>query len=90
MIRVGDSEIVDVVIEVKRFNSGNCRPDHPGVIRFGAPAVTTRGFGTDEMTRLAGLIVRVINDAGNTDVQRQVREEVAEMCRSFPVPGITG
>jgi glycine hydroxymethyltransferase len=57
-------------------------------IRLGTPAVTTRGFGTEEMKRIAALIVRVITHIDDLGVQQQVREEVSEMCRRFPVPGI--
>jgi glycine hydroxymethyltransferase len=56
-------------------------------IRLGTPAVTTRGFGTAEMERIADLIVRVINDIGNAEVEEVALKEVAAMCRRFPVPG---
>ncbi len=57
-------------------------------IRLGTPAVTTRGFGKEEMERIATLIAEVIGNIGNRDVQSQVRQEVKEMCSRFPVPGI--
>ena len=57
-------------------------------IRLGTPAVTTRGFGREEMKRIAALMVRVIANAGDPAVQRQVREEVSQICHRFPVPGI--
>lgn len=56
-------------------------------MRLGTPAVTTRGFGTEEMKRIASLIVTVINNIGNPKIQNQVREEVSQMCSRFPVPG---
>lgn len=57
-------------------------------IRVGTPAVTTRGFGKEEMKRIASLIVRVIANIGDLNVQSQVNEEVGQMCRQFPAPGI--
>jgi glycine hydroxymethyltransferase len=57
-------------------------------IRLGTPAVTTRGFGREEMKRIASLIVKVITNIGDLNVQKQVKEEVSEICRRFPVPGI--
>jgi glycine hydroxymethyltransferase len=59
-------------------------------IRLGTPAVTTRGFGTEEMKRIASLMVRVINNIDDVNIQNQVKEEVSEMCSRFPVPGIDG
>ncbi|MFH1662719.1 MAG: serine hydroxymethyltransferase [Chloroflexota bacterium] len=59
-----------------------------GGIRLGTPAVTSRGFGAKEMKRIAALIVNIINHIDNLDTQKQVREEVIQMCQLFPVPGI--
>ena len=57
-------------------------------IRLGTPAVTTRGFGKEEMKHIASLIMKVITNIGNTDIQTQVKQEVGQVCRRFPVPGI--
>jgi len=57
-------------------------------IRLGTPAVTTRGFGGEEMKLIAGLIVRVISHADSVKVQDEVRQEIARICRRFPIPGV--
>ena len=57
-------------------------------MRLGTPAVTTRGFGKEEIKQVASLIVKVISSIGDKDVQQQVRREVTELCQRFPVPGI--
>jgi glycine hydroxymethyltransferase len=54
-------------------------------IRLGTPAVATRGFGKEEMKRVASLIVKVISNIGNLDIQNQVKEEVSQLCSRFPV-----
>ncbi|GAH07410.1 unnamed protein product, partial [marine sediment metagenome] len=56
-------------------------------IRLGTPAVTTRGFTREEMKCIASLIVKVITNIGDLDIQNQVRQEVSQICRRFPVPG---
>jgi glycine hydroxymethyltransferase len=58
-------------------------------IRLGTPAATTRGFGKEEMKQIATLIVKVIKDVDNEKVVEEVRQEVAQICRRFPVPGIS-
>jgi glycine hydroxymethyltransferase len=57
-------------------------------IRLGTPAITARGLGPEEMKLIAALIVKVISHAGNQNIQNQVRQEVAQVCQRFPVPGI--
>jgi glycine hydroxymethyltransferase len=57
-------------------------------IRLGTPAVTTRGFGTEEMKRIAALIGKVLSSSGDKRVQEQARQEVREMCQQFPIPGL--
>ena len=57
-------------------------------IRLGTPAVTTRGFGKEEMKHIASLVVRVLNNIGDLDTENQVKKEVSQICQRFPVPGI--
>jgi len=57
-------------------------------IRMGTPAVTTRGFGTEEMKRIASLIAKVLSPSFDKRAQKQVRQEVREMCQQFPIPGL--
>jgi glycine hydroxymethyltransferase len=61
-------------------------PSVAGGIRFGTPALTTRGFGPDEMKRTGELIIEVLGNARNDATGRRVRNEVADLCKRFPVP----
>ena len=57
-------------------------------IRLGTPAVTSRGFGVEEMKHIASLVVKVITNIGDLDIQEQVSQEVSQLCSRFAVPGI--
>lgn len=57
-------------------------------IRLGSPALTSRGFGPDEMRAVGGLIGRVLRAPDDEAVLVSVREEVHELVASFPVPGL--
>ncbi|WP_456430229.1 serine hydroxymethyltransferase [Rhodocaloribacter sp.] len=54
-------------------------------IRLGAPAMTTRGFTEDEFRHVVALIDRVLTRPGDEDVAAEVRDEVRELCRRFPL-----
>ncbi len=52
-------------------------------MRFGTPAVTTRGMGEEEMRQIGRMLAQVINEgeAAVGDVKRQT----LELCASFPL-----
>ncbi|WP_287811014.1 serine hydroxymethyltransferase [Pseudomonas sp.] len=56
-------------------------------LRIGTPAVTTRGFGEAECTRLAGWICDVLDHLGDADVEAEVAAQVAALSKAFPVYG---
>lgn len=56
-------------------------------MRFGTPAVTTRGMKEPEMAQIAQMIARLIDEGEGTVAQ--VKEQTIELCRTFPLyPGI--
>ena len=57
-------------------------------LRLGTPAVSSRGFGKEEMRDISGLIVKVLANIGNAAVEKEVREDVEGIASRFPVPGL--
>lgn len=56
-------------------------------MRFGTPAVTTRGMGESEMVEIGNMIVKLINE-GDAAVAG-VKNRVIELCDKFPLyPGL--
>ena len=56
-------------------------------LRFGTPAVTTRGFKEAECKELAGWICDILADLNNDAVIDAVREKVKAICKKLPVYG---
>ncbi|MGE5177843.1 MAG: serine hydroxymethyltransferase [Bacteroidota bacterium] len=54
-------------------------------IRIGTPAVTTRGFGTDEMRKLAGWIDEAIRKRSEPAALAKIRADVEALCEAFPL-----
>ncbi len=62
------------------------KPMDPSGIRLGTPALTTRGMGTDEMTRIATWILRALERHDDQAALELIRGEVADLAEQFPVP----
>ena len=54
-------------------------------LRIGTPAVTSRGFGTEQVTDLANWICDVLDDLSNQAVIDEVKAKVNALCAEFPV-----
>ena len=69
----------------------NAVPDDPqspfvtSGIRLGTPAVTTRGFGKDEVEQMTNWICDIVLDLGNTDKINLIKDQVVRLCSKFPV-----
>lgn len=61
-------------------------PQKPAItsgLRVGTPAVTTRGFGLEEMDKIAGFIADTVYDFENK--KKSISEGVAVLCAKFPI-----
>ena len=54
-------------------------------VRIGSPALTTRGMGLDEVKIIVDLIDKVIINNEDKSVIQSVKQEVKELCKSFPI-----
>jgi glycine hydroxymethyltransferase len=69
------------------FDQGHS-PRITGGMRLGTPAVTSRGFGCEEMKQVARCIIKVLGNIDNAGVENEVHADVLALCQKHPVPGI--
>jgi glycine hydroxymethyltransferase len=63
-------------------------PLKPSGIRLGTPAMTTRGLKEPQMIQVAEWMVQALRSHDDASRLRKLHEEVRELCKSFPVPGL--
>lgn len=61
-------------------------PMDPSGIRFGTPAITTRGFKEAECTRVAELMIDALKNSGDQSKLTSIHEEIKTLCKKFPIP----
>lgn len=61
-------------------------PMDPSGIRFGTPAITTRGFTEKECARVAEIMIDTLKNRSDKKRIEENREEVRTLCAAFPIP----
>jgi len=54
-------------------------------VRIGTPAVTTRAMKEPEMKEIADLISKTIENKDNQEVKDEIKEQVINLCKRFPL-----
>ncbi len=54
-------------------------------LRLGSPAITTRGFGEQEVADLTSWMCDILDDIENESEIAEVKKKVVELCARFPV-----
>jgi glycine hydroxymethyltransferase len=58
----------------------------PSGIRFGTPAMTTRGMKETEATKLAEIMIETMRNRTDQEKIKVLQREVQDICEAFPVP----
>ncbi len=63
-------------------------PMDPSGIRFGTPAITTRGLGEVESARVAELMLAALRDHADQAKLDAIHQEIKTLCATFPIPEV--
>ena len=62
------------------------KPMDPSGIRFGTPAITTRGFKEKECAHVAELMLEALKNRTDEKKLTAIREEIKQLASTFPIP----
>ncbi len=77
---------VGITLNMNSIAGDPRKPLDPSGIRFGTPAITTRGFKEKECKRVAELMIEVLNNKDNKKVKEKVHKEIKALAKRFPIP----
>jgi glycine hydroxymethyltransferase len=62
------------------------KPMDPSGIRFGTPAITTRGFKERDCKRVAELMILTLKNKDDKKIKEKVHKEIKVLAKKFPIP----
>jgi glycine hydroxymethyltransferase len=77
---------VGITLNMNSIADDTRKPMDPSGIRFGTPAITTRGFLEADCTLVAELMIEAMQNKDNLDKKTEIREKVRLLAEKFPIP----
>ena len=62
------------------------KPMDPSGIRFGTPAITTRGFKEKDCALVAELMLETLRNKDNSKKKTEIKKKIKTLARKFPIP----
>ncbi len=81
-------EKAGIVLNYNTVPGETRKASDPSGIRLGTPSVTSRGFGTGEMKKIAAWMQEALENREDESHLIKISREIADFCRNFPVPGV--
>ena len=77
---------VGITLNMNSIAGDTRKPLDPSGIRFGTPAITTRGFKEKECKRVAELMIEVLKNKDDRKLKEKVHKEIKLLAKKFPIP----
>jgi glycine hydroxymethyltransferase len=77
---------VGITLNMNMIADDSRKPLDPSGIRFGTPAITTRGFKEKECKKVAELMIEVLKNKDDKKVKDKVHKEIKALAKKFPIP----
>lgn len=77
---------VGITLNMNSIAGDTRKPLDPSGIRFGTPAITTRGFKERECAYVAELMIKTLKNKDNKKVKESIHKEIKKLAKKFPIP----
>jgi len=77
---------VGITLNMNSIAGDTRKPLDPSGIRFGTPAITTRGFKEDDCAEVAKLLIETLRNKDNADKKAEIKEKVKALAHKHPIP----
>jgi glycine hydroxymethyltransferase len=77
---------VGMTLNMNSIADDTRKPLDPSGIRFGTPAITTRGFKEEQCTQVAELMIACLKNINDGAKKSEIREKIRDLCLKFPIP----
>ncbi len=77
---------VGITLNMNSIAGDTRKPLDPSGIRFGTPAITTRGFKEKECAEVAELLIETLKNKDDAEKKKEIRAKVLALAEKFPIP----
>ena len=77
---------VGITLNMNAIANDTRKPLDPSGIRFGTPAITTRGFKEAECARVAELLIETLRNKDDASKKETIKNEIKDLANQFPIP----
>jgi glycine hydroxymethyltransferase len=77
---------VGITLNMNSIAGDTRKPMDPSGIRFGTPAITTRGFKEKECKRVAELMIMTLKNKDDKKIKESIHKEIKSLAKKFPIP----
>jgi len=77
---------VGLTLNMNSIAGDTRKPLDPSGIRFGTPAITTRGFKEKECAYVAELMIETLKNKDNIKKKIEIRKKIKTLAKKFPIP----
>lgn len=77
---------VGITLNMNSIAEDTRKPLDPSGIRFGTPAITTRGFMEADCARIAELLIETLRNKDDESKKKEIKKEINSLAKSHPIP----